>query len=75
MKPQEKKILFKLLLLEKTDDELTIIEHVYKKKIYDMFLARKTEGFYSVKKNKNIFFLKMNENVEYFFKLSYEQCK
>ena len=47
-KPEKKKMLIKLLLLENIDNEVTIIEHFYKKKIHDMYLARKNEGFYSI---------------------------
>jgi len=55
LRNQKKKMLIKLFLLEEIDNEVTIIEHFYKKKIHDMYLVRKNEGFYSIIIVKHLF--------------------
>jgi len=75
LRSQKKKMLIKLLLLEEINEEEAIIEHSIKicntKKIHNLFLTRKIEGFYSILIEKHLF--EDEQKFREFFRLSWDQ--
>lgn len=54
---KKQKFILKLLLLQQVEREQTIINYVlkkYKNEVHEMYLARESEGFFSVRIEKHL---------------------
>ncbi|CAI6356689.1 unnamed protein product [Macrosiphum euphorbiae] len=73
---KKQKLMLNLLLLQEADEEHAIIKHVIlcdaeKNKTHDMFLARKTEGFFSILIEKHLW--RDEKKFREFFRVSCDQ--
>jgi hypothetical protein len=70
---KKQKLILNLLLLQEVDEEQTIINRVVfkKHKAHEMFLARKTEGVFSILIEKHLW--RDESKFREFFRLSWDQ--